>query len=215
MNISPEKITAPVAFAIVGFAMMVIGGTGLVPFANIPVSEYRAFFFVGGISLIVVAIILFLREQEINKPRDYASQPSLSVIRSPKDKHNLRITFPPRDNLYRAGPYDFEIDVSGEINGSPRQDAALKLFVRTDYGYWRQDYPVKIVGDKWYSKVDLWKAKADPGYDAFLAIALLDKCGLVLVEYSRRAHVDGKANTPFTQLPSNIEKSDEVRVRRE
>jgi thiol:disulfide interchange protein len=107
MNVSLEKITAPVAFVIVGFVMIVIGSTGAVPIINQPVAGSSVLFLLIGIVLVLAALVFVWREQVSQKTFNNTSTAEPSTTQKQvRTKYAIKITSPVRGNKFKGGPGD-------------------------------------------------------------------------------------------------------------
>ena len=217
MNVSLEKITAPVAFVIVGFIMIVIGSTGVVPIINQPVASSSGLFIFIGIILVLSALLFVWREQVGQKSPSSASEVDQSLGRKQVGtRYEIKITSPLRGHVFKGGAGDMAVSVAGTCRPKPPLGTTLRLFVRTSYGYWRQDALVDIDNDGyWTSQIGLWRADHDLGYDAYVIAAVLDEPGEDMVRFSKKVHEEGKVNISFNKLPHYLDKSEELHTRRE
>lgn len=104
MNLSPEKLAPPVAFVLIGSALLIVGITGVIPLGNpqpvIAEPLLKALLILFGVLLIISGPILVWREQKSNNFRETQLASSQSFFKIGKqDDDSTTITLANRKHI--------------------------------------------------------------------------------------------------------------------
>lgn len=190
MNISFEKLAPPVAFVLVGFAMAIIGASGVVPFLNPPVTldspTSQVLFVFLGIALIIIGPIIYVRQ--------ITSLPKTAQIKRGLSREDFGI------EVLKPGD-DEKVGNSFEVVGTYKDlPKGYSIWICTYVGegekrqIWPQDEPAEVDYD---GKKGIWRGRmgwlgGDKGEPQKFLVYVTGEDGDALFSYFKKA---GNENT--------------------
>jgi len=166
----------------------------------------------------------FIRRRELKDEKEINTQlrdeiANLKKVQSLENisdlKFGLKITSPTPGQKFSGVTGNLIVDVSGTYKVKPPLGTTLRLFVKTNYGYWRQERVTEIEDGHWHGRIGLWKEANEQPYAGYIIATVLDESGENVVLYADKVQNYSEKNISFDKLPSYLDKSEEILVYRE
>ncbi len=140
---------------------------------------------------------------------------TLIVMPDEQVKYGLKITSPTPNQKFPGIEGNLTVEVSGTYEVQPPDGTTLRLFVKTEYGYWCHKNAKKIDKGRWQGRISLWKMNNEPPYEGYIIATILDEAGEDMILYADKVQQYTDKNISFDKLPHFLDKSEEVLIYRE